>query len=164
MQKLGIKTYFCSNVCAAYRRGVYLELGGFPHPVIFNEDLIFAAGAVRSGWKIIYKADVRVIHSHEYTYRELIRRNFDQGVSQACHPEIFERVKSEKEGIHLICTLVKKLLKERKYLQIIQLFVESGCKYLGYQMGKHYRQLPESFIMKLTMNHNYWRGRNDEDA
>ena len=77
------------------------------------------------------KADARVIHSHEYTYRELIRRNFDQGVSQACHPEIFEKVKSEKEGIHLICTLVKKLLKERKYLQIIQLFVESGCKYLG---------------------------------
>lgn len=160
----GIKTYFCSNVCAAYRRGVYLELGGFPHPVIFNEDLVFAAGAIQNGWKIIYKADARVIHSHEYTYRELIRRNFDQGVSQACHPEIFEKVKSEKEGIHLICTLVKKLLKERKYLQIIQLFVESGCKYLGYQMGKHYRQLPESFIMKLTMNHNYWRGRNDEDA
>lgn len=151
-------------MCAAYRRGVYLELGGFPHPVIFNEDLVFAAGAIQNGWKIIYKADARVIHSHEYTYRELIRRNFDQGVSQACHPEIFEKVKSEKEGIHLICTLVKKLLKERKYLQIIQLFVESGCKYLGYQMGKHYRQLPESFIMKLTMNHNYWRGRNDEDA
>ena len=160
----GIKTYFCSNVCAAYRKETYLELGGFPYPVIFNEDLIFAAGAVRSGWKIIYKADARVIHSHEYTYRELIRRNFDQGVSQACHPEIFGKVKSEKEGMHLICTLVKKLLKERKYLQIMQLFVESGCKYLGYQMGKHYRQLPESFIMKLTMNHNYWRGRNDEDA
>lgn len=85
----GIKTYFCSNVCAAYRKETYLELGGFPYPVIFNEDLIFAAGAVRSGWKIIYKADARVIHSHEYTYRELIRRNFDQGVSQACHPEIF---------------------------------------------------------------------------
>ena len=32
LPKLGIKTYFCSNVCAAYRRGVYLELGGFPHP------------------------------------------------------------------------------------------------------------------------------------
>ena len=113
LPKLGIKTYFCSNVCAAYRRGVYLELGGFPYPAIFNEDLIFAAGAIQNGWKIIYKADARVIHSHEYTYRELIRRNFDQGVSQACHPEIFERVKSEKEGIHLICTLVKKLLKER---------------------------------------------------
>lgn len=160
----GIKTYFCSNVCAAYRKETYLELGGFPYPVIFNEDLIFAAGAVRSGWKIIYKADARVIHSHEYTYRELIRRNFDQGVSQACHPEIFGKVKSEKEGMHLICTLVKKLLKERKYLQIMQLFVESGCKYLGYQMGKHYGRLPESLIMKLTLNRNYWIERSDEDA
>ena len=101
-------------MCAAYRRGVYLELGGFPHPTIFNEDLIFAAGAIQNGWKIIYKADARVIHSHEYTYRELIRRNFDQGVSQACHPEIFEKVKSEKEGIHLICTLVEKAFKRKK--------------------------------------------------
>ena len=164
LPELGIKTYFCSNVCAAYRKETYLELGGFPYPVIFNEDLIFAAGAVRSGWKIIYKADARVIHSHEYTYRELIRRNFDQGVSQACHPEIFGKVKSEKEGIHLICTLVKKLLKERKYLQIMQLFVESGCKYLGYQMGKHYGRLPESLIMKLTLNRNYWIERSDENA
>ena len=31
--------------------------------------------------------------------------------------EIFEKVKSENEGIHLICTLVKKLLKERKYFK-----------------------------------------------
>ena len=41
--------------------------------------------------RLFIKADARVIHSHEYTYRELIRRNFDQGVSQACHPEIFEK-------------------------------------------------------------------------
>ena len=66
--------------------------------------------------------------------------------------------------MHLICTLVKKLLKERKYLQIMQLFVESGCKYLGYQMGKHYGRLPESLIMKLTLNRNYWIERSDEDA
>ena len=29
LPRLGIKTYFCSNVCAVYRRGRYLELGGF---------------------------------------------------------------------------------------------------------------------------------------
>ena len=29
LPELGIKTYFCSNVCAAYKRSVYLELGGF---------------------------------------------------------------------------------------------------------------------------------------
>ena len=29
LKTLGIKTFFCSNVCAAYRRDIYEELGGF---------------------------------------------------------------------------------------------------------------------------------------
>lgn len=29
LQVLGIKTYFCSDVCAAYRREIYEKLGGF---------------------------------------------------------------------------------------------------------------------------------------
>lgn len=155
-EKMGIKTYFCSNVCAAYRRKAYLELGGFVHPVIFNEDMIFAAGAIKNGWKIAYEAEAVVIHSHHYTYRQLIKRNFDQGVSQISHPEVFGEVKSEKEGIHLICTVFGKLLEERKYLQIIKLMTESVCKYTGYQLGKHYDKLPERLIMKLTMNRSYW--------
>lgn len=36
---LGIKTFFCSDVCAAYRRDLFEELGGFESPVIFNEDM-----------------------------------------------------------------------------------------------------------------------------
>lgn len=31
---LGIKTFFCSDVCAAYRRDLFEELGGFESPVI----------------------------------------------------------------------------------------------------------------------------------
>ena len=42
---LGIKTFFCSDVCAAYRRDLFEELGGFESPVIFNEDMFFAANA-----------------------------------------------------------------------------------------------------------------------
>lgn len=49
LPELGIKTYFCSNVCAAYKRSVYLELGGFTKKTIFNEDMIFAAGAMERG-------------------------------------------------------------------------------------------------------------------
>ena len=29
LERMGIKTYFCSNVCAAYRREIYDEMGGF---------------------------------------------------------------------------------------------------------------------------------------
>ena len=66
-EKLGIKTYFCSNVCAMYKKSIYEELGGFVRHTIFNEDMIFAAGAVKAGYKIVYRAEAQVIHSHNYT-------------------------------------------------------------------------------------------------
>ena len=37
--ELGIKTFFCSNVCAAYRRDIYEKTGGFCKKTIFNESL-----------------------------------------------------------------------------------------------------------------------------
>ena len=40
LPELGIKTFFCSNVCAMYERETYLAQGGFPRRTIFNEDMI----------------------------------------------------------------------------------------------------------------------------
>ena len=37
---LGVKTFFCSNVCAAYKKNIYDDLGGFIKRTIFNEDMI----------------------------------------------------------------------------------------------------------------------------
>ena len=39
---------------------------------------------------IAYEAEARVLHSHNYTNMQQLRRNFDLGVSQAEHPEVFE--------------------------------------------------------------------------
>ena len=36
LPELGIKTYFCSNVCAMYKRELYLQLGGFVKKTILN--------------------------------------------------------------------------------------------------------------------------------
>lgn len=47
LSRLGIKTYFASNVCCAYRRDVFEKQGGFISHTIFNEDMIYAAGSLR---------------------------------------------------------------------------------------------------------------------
>lgn len=65
LAELGIKTYFCSNVCAAYKRSVYEELGGFIRHTIFNEDMIYAAGAVKRGYAIAYAADAQVFQDRK---------------------------------------------------------------------------------------------------
>lgn len=87
--ELGIKTFFCSNVCAAYRRDVYEALGGFSRRTIFNEDMILAGRMVQAGYKVAYAAGARVIHSHNYSGLQQFHRNFDLAVSQADNPEVF---------------------------------------------------------------------------
>ena len=67
IEKLGIKTFFCSDVCAAYKRDIFDRLGGYPDHAIFNEDMIYAHKAIMAGYSIAYAADACVYHSHNYT-------------------------------------------------------------------------------------------------
>ena len=53
LPRLGIKTYFCSNVCAMYRRDIYLKMGGFVTKTIFNEDMIFAGKLIQEGYESV---------------------------------------------------------------------------------------------------------------
>ena len=157
LETLGIKTFFCSNVCAMYRRSAYEELGGFVRRTIFNEDMIFAGRLIQAGKAVAYCADAKVVHSHNYTGLQQFHRNFDLGVSQAEHPEVFAEVRSESEGIRMVRQTASWLLKKRRPDQIPVLIWQSGWKFIGYRMGKSYRKLPKWLIRKCTMNQEYWR-------
>ena len=160
--ELGIKTYFCSNVCAAYRRDIYERQGGFPKRAIFNEDMIYAAGCIQAGYRIAYTAQAKVIHSHQYTNKVQFRRNFDLGVSQAEHPEIFRGVPSESEGIKLVKRTAVYLRENGKSREILPMCVTSIYKFFGYKLGKNYKRLSFRRIMKYTMNREYWSGMTTE--
>lgn len=157
IDKLGIKTYFCSNVCAMYRREIYDKFGGFTKKTIFNEDMIFAGTVVKSGYYIAYEADAIVVHSHNYGNMEQLRRNFDLGVSQKEHPEIFDGIKSESEGIRLVKKTAAHLWKNKCKMQILPMIVQSGFKYIGYKLGKNYTKLSKRVVLKCSMNKSYWQ-------
>ncbi len=157
LDRLGVKTYFCSNVCAIYRRKVYEELGGFVRRTIFNEDMIMAAKMIQAGHEIAYAASARVIHAHRYTYRQQFRRNFDLAVSQRQHREIFEGVKSESEGIRLVKDTARHLLSTGKWYLLPDLVFQSGFKFMGYRLGKKYEKLPRRLVLCFTMNRAFWQ-------
>ena len=152
----GIKTFFCSNVCAAYKKEIYQELGGFVRKTIFNEDMIYAGKLIQMGYGIAYAADAKVIHFHNYSCMQQFHRNFDLGVSQAEHPEIFAGVPSEGEGIKLVKKTINYLIQKREIWLIPGVILQSGCKYAGYLSGKNYRKLPRKMILWCTMNREYW--------
>ncbi len=156
LDRLGIKTFFCSDVCAAYRRDIWDALGGFEEHTIFNEDMIYAGHAVLAGYGIAYAAGAQVIHSHNYTGRQQYHRNFDLAVSQQQHPEVFYVVKSESEGIRMVKNTAKYLLTSGKPWLIMNLVWQSAFKYLGYRAGRNYERMKKRKILKATMNPEYW--------
>lgn len=156
LEKMGIKTFFASNVCAAYGREPFEELGGFTNRTIFNEDMIYARKLIDSGRKIVYAADARVYHSHNYSGIEQLRRNFDLGVSHAEYPATFSGLSTETEGIRLVKKTCVYLCRIGKPWLIIKLVWQSGCKYLGYFFGKRYSSLPAGMVKWFSMNKEYW--------
>ncbi len=157
ISELGIKTFFCSDVCATYRNSVYRQLGGFVDKTIFNEDMIMAAAMIRADYKVAYAAGAKVIHSHRYSYEEQFTRNFDLGVSHNQYVEVFHGLKSESEGIKLVISSIRYLIEKRKFLMIPDLMISSGCKFLGYQLGKRYDLFSKDFVKRCSMNKSYWK-------
>lgn len=157
LEQLGIKTFFCSNVCAAYDHKTYKELGGFPKRAIFNEDMIYAGHLVQAGHSIAYVAEAEVVHSHNYSFMQQFHRNFDLAVSQADHPDVFGSVKSEKEGIKLVLNTISYLCAQKQKRWIPKLILDSGFKFLGYRLGKIYDRLPKAFVKACSMNRSYWK-------
>ena len=157
MDQYGIKTFFCSNVCAAYKKDIYQKQGGFVRRTIFNEDMIYAGGLIRAGYGIAYAAEAKVIHSHNYNCMQQFHRNFDLGVSQAEHPEIFEGVPSEGEGMRLVRKTLSHLVRSGKIWLIPGFVLQCAGKYAGYLAGKNFRRLPKKFVLWCTMSPNYWK-------
>lgn len=159
LKTMGIKTYFCSNVCAMYRKDIFRNLGGFEKHTIFNEDMIYAAKAVKAGYRIAYAAEACVYHSHNYTAREQFHRNFDNGVSQAQHPEVFSGVSSESEGVRMVKRTISHLFGIKKPWLIPRLILDCAARYLGFLLGKHYGSLPAGLVARCSMNRDYWKRR-----
>ncbi len=153
---LGVKTYFCSNVCAAYNRALYDEAGGFVEKTIFNEDMILAAALVKKGYSVSYTASAKVYHSHNYTCRQQFKRNFDLAVSQTSHPEVFKGISSESEGRRMVKGCIAHLRKEHKSYLIPGFILNCASRFLGYRLGKKYKVIPKGLRRKFSSQPGFW--------
>ena len=153
--RLGIKTFFCSNVCCAYSRRIYDKLGGFVTRAIFNEDMIYAGQAVKQGYMISYTAEAVVYHSHDYGAIEQFRRNVDLGISQADHPEVFDGFRSETEGGRMVKMVITRLITGGRWYEVVPYVWISAWKLMGYRMGKSYKKLPLALVKACSTNPDY---------
>ncbi len=135
VKRLGINAFRASDVCAAYRRSAYLEVGGFENPVLTNEDMFIAARFLRAGWTIVYEADAQVVHSHNFTFKQQFNRNYIQGVEITRHAAILGNAKLTGEGFSMLTYTMKELLKEGEIMEAARFFVDCIFRYTGNRKG-----------------------------
>jgi rhamnosyltransferase len=157
LPRLGIKTFFFTNVCSAIKRAVFNELGGFPERIIMNEDMIFAAKAILRGYKIAYIANACVYHSHNYSLVEQFKRYFDIGVSLYEYKWILDYGNAEGKGAEFLREQLRYLKKKRSYQWMPVALGDAFVRYLGFRLGLHNPLLPRSVLSRLSMHSYYWK-------
>jgi rhamnosyltransferase len=158
--KMGIKTFFCSNVCAAVRKDVFIDAGRFPEPVIFNEDMFLSAKCILQGYKVVYAAEAKVVHSHNYSLKQQFKRFFDNGVSMRNNDWIYKYSGVGGEGSRMVRSLMRSLHEQRQWHWMPMLMLESAAKLIGYQLGKRYRKLPGALCERFSMHRKIWLNLN----
>lgn len=154
--ELGIKTAFMSNSFAAYRLSIFKELGGFPPHTILAEDMWLTAKILLAGYKVVYCAEAKVHHSHNYTLTQEFQRYFDTGVFQASEPWIQQTFGGAVgEGKRFVLSELAFLWKNAP-IWIPKSLLATLCKYLGFKLGLHWRKLPIGLCKMCSMYNVYW--------
>lgn len=155
-EKYGMKTAFCSNSFAAYRKKALDDVGGFPMNIILSEDMYVTAKMLMNKWLVSYCAEAKVYHSHDYTIWQEFKRYFDIGVFHARETWIRNTFgKAEGEGKKYVISEVKYLI-EKNIMLIFPMIVRDAMKFLGYRLGMKERFISKYIKRKISMTKNFW--------
>lgn len=153
---LGFRTAYFSNSFAAYRRSAFEQIGGFSHHVLVSEDVSAAARMLLSGWKIAYRSDACVIHSHHFTLRAEFSRYFDIAVHHQQERWIIERFGSVGgEGLQFVKSELAYLARNAPSLIPVSV-LRSAVKYFAYQCGTKELFLPLWLKRRLSTHPEHW--------
>ena len=132
----GIAAYLLSDVCTAYRTEAYKAAGGFTHPIETNEDMLMAADFLDAGYRLAYRGDAAVYHSHDYTLRQEYERNRKIGAFMQQYKDRFGGGSVSGEGIRLVKYVTGKLLREGRLLSAVSFGMNCGARLLGSRSGR----------------------------
>lgn len=149
----GVKTAFCSNSFAAYRRSALEQVGWFKDKLVMGEDLAVCARMLIKGYSVGYVAEAVVYHSHNYSVAQEFQRYFDLGSFLARESWIVEEFGSpEGEGIRFIQSEVAFLVSQGLPHYLPLTFIRGFAKLAGYRLGRYRDRLPLSFVKRLSLH------------
>jgi rhamnosyltransferase len=121
-----------------------------------NEDMILAARLLESGHSIAYVGNAEVLHSHNYSWMQQFRRNFDIGAFFAMNPKTFGDFKISGEGLRLVRHQLSVVTQRRAWPSLARIPWDGAAKLIGFQIGKRFSSLPGWSRKVLGLHKGFW--------
>ncbi len=161
---------FLSNVNAAYRRAVLLDLGF--RDVEYAEDQAFAGDLFAAGWLKAFVPGAAVLHSHSYSQLGFIRRYFDEyrGLRQTVgHVEALAPLSAAKKIGRLVAADERWLAQSGgSAAERIRLLPSSTAhhagRHIGAVLGSRADRLPASLQRSLSLEARDGAGRDGREG
>ncbi|NKF07424.1 glycosyltransferase [Clostridium gasigenes] len=136
VEKLGIMSFFFSDTSSAIKKSVFESLNGYDNKDLpTNEDMYFAYKLIMNGYRIKYESESKVIHSHEFSLKQVYNRYKDIGKFFAQNP-YFDKYKASKRGKGVLKYVIKRAIEDKKYSIIFDLFTNFTARVVGMKVGK----------------------------
>lgn len=134
------KNIFYSDASSSTIKEYFLAIGGYDFNCNTNEDVIYASKVIDSGKSILYNANSKVFHSHDFKIKELWNRYYSIGEFEKKYTYLFSDYNSTGEGMKLVKYATKQLLTEGEFLELIRfLFVDCPIRFIAYKLGLNHK-------------------------
>lgn len=136
IDRLGLMTFFFSDASSAISKEIFVKLKGYDNKNLpTNEDMYFAYKLIMNGYRIEYAADSKIIHSHDLSFKDTVKRYSDIG-------KFFEENKYLKEysagerGFTVLKYIIKRSIQDKKPLIIADAIINFGARFIGMKFYK----------------------------
>ncbi|MGH4049867.1 MAG: glycosyltransferase [Clostridium sp.] len=136
IEKLGLMTFFFSDVSSAIRKDIFIRLNGYSNKdLIISEDMYIAYKLVMNDYRIKYCGDSVVVHSHDFTLTQLYKRYYDTGIFFK-ENNYLNKYKVNTSGIKLAKYVIGRAVEEKNYKVLIKVIPNFAARFVGMKMGK----------------------------
>lgn len=136
IDKLQLKTFFFSDASSAIKREAFIKLNGYDNKNLpINEDMYIAYKLIMNGYTIKYCADSKVIHSHDFTLKQIYDRYYLTGKFFKQNSYL-NKYKVNNSGFGMAKYVLKRTLQDKNWKVLIQFIPNMCARFIGMKMGK----------------------------
>lgn len=135
IKELGLNTFFFSDASSAISSKVFKELNGYDSKKLpISEDMYIAHKIIKNGYRIKYCADSEVIHSHDFSFKELYKRYKLTGRFFK-ENSFLNNYGTTESGKNLAVYILKRALEDNNYFVLWHFIPNMLARFIGMKVG-----------------------------